>query len=120
MQRRKSPRQAQDFLSAHAFIHGHFHPRRHPIPASTYHEIRSKAFRVWRRRRASSTLRDRRGICARRFDSARRINVTMPTRMSSTHDNGGDYPLSALGWLWALPGLGAARKGLHFASATLL
>jgi hypothetical protein len=26
MQRFKSPEQAQDFLSAHAFIHGHFHP----------------------------------------------------------------------------------------------
>jgi putative transposase len=48
MQRFKSSRQAQDFLSAHAFIHGHFHPRRHLIPASTYREIRSKAFRVWR------------------------------------------------------------------------
>jgi len=35
--------------SAHAFIHGHFHPRRHLIPAETYREIRSKAFRVWRR-----------------------------------------------------------------------
>jgi putative transposase len=49
MQRFKSPWQAQDFLSAHAFIHGHFHPRRHLIPARTYHEIRSKAFSVWRR-----------------------------------------------------------------------
>src|SRR5579859_5032750 len=36
MQRFKSPRQAQDFLSVHAFIHGQFHPRRHLIPASTY------------------------------------------------------------------------------------
>jgi len=49
MQRFKSPRQAQDFLSAHAFIHGHFHPRRHLIPSSIYREIRSKAFKVWRR-----------------------------------------------------------------------
>jgi putative transposase len=49
MQRFKSPRQAQDFLSAHAVIHGHFHPRRHLIAASTYHEIRLKAFRIWRR-----------------------------------------------------------------------
>jgi len=71
MQRFKSSRQAQDFLSAHAFIHGHFHPRRHLIPASTYREIRSKAFRDWRRSRASSTLRDRRGICARVFEAAR-------------------------------------------------
>jgi putative transposase len=29
MQRFKSARQAQRFLSAHAFIHGHFHPQRH-------------------------------------------------------------------------------------------
>jgi hypothetical protein len=49
MQRFKSPVQAQNFLSAHAFIHGHFHPRRHLIPAAAYREIRSKAFRVWRR-----------------------------------------------------------------------
>jgi transposase-like protein len=28
MQRFKSPKQTQDFLSAHAFIHSHFHPRR--------------------------------------------------------------------------------------------
>jgi putative transposase len=49
MQRFKSPRQAQDFLSAHAFIHGHFHPRRHLIPASTYRKTRSDAFRSWRR-----------------------------------------------------------------------
>jgi putative transposase len=49
MQRFKSPRQARDFLSAHAFIHGHFHPRRHLIPSITYREIRSKAFRVWQR-----------------------------------------------------------------------
>jgi hypothetical protein len=28
MQRSKSSQQAQDFLSAHSFIYGHFHPRR--------------------------------------------------------------------------------------------
>jgi putative transposase len=49
MQRFKSPQQAQGFLSAHAFIHGHFHPRRNLISGSTYHEIRSKAFKAWRR-----------------------------------------------------------------------
>jgi putative transposase len=31
MQRFKSPRQAQDFLSAHAIIYGHFRPRRHRL-----------------------------------------------------------------------------------------
>ena len=47
MQRFKSPGQAQAFLSAHAFIHGHFHPRRHLLTASTYHAIRTEAFDVW-------------------------------------------------------------------------
>jgi hypothetical protein len=36
MQRFKSPEQANDFLSAHAFIYGHFHPRRHLLAASAY------------------------------------------------------------------------------------
>jgi putative transposase len=48
MQRFKSLDQAQDFLSAHAFIHGHFHPRRHLITADAYRTIRSRAFDVWR------------------------------------------------------------------------
>lgn len=41
MQRFKSSRQAQDFLS------GHFHPRRHQVAACIYREIRSDAFNVW-------------------------------------------------------------------------
>jgi putative transposase len=45
MQRFKAPRQAQDFLSAHAFIYGR--PRRHQLPAADYREIRSHAFNVW-------------------------------------------------------------------------
>jgi putative transposase len=49
MQRFKSPRQAQRFLSAHSFIYGHFRPRRHLLPAGAYHEIRSRAFRSWSR-----------------------------------------------------------------------
>ena len=36
MQRFKSSRQAHDFLSAHAFIYGHFRPRRHQLAASDY------------------------------------------------------------------------------------
>jgi putative transposase len=48
MQRFKSPRQAQDFLSAHAFIYGHFRPRRHQLAAPDYREIRLHAFTVWR------------------------------------------------------------------------
>jgi len=47
MQRFKSPGQAQDFLSAHSFIYGHFHPRRHRLAATTYRAIRTQAFRVW-------------------------------------------------------------------------
>ncbi|WOJ91642.1 IS6 family transposase (plasmid) [Methylocapsa polymorpha] len=49
MQRFKSPGQAQRFLSAHAFIHEHFHPRRHHMPAAQYRRTRSKAFKVWAR-----------------------------------------------------------------------
>jgi putative transposase len=47
MQRFKSPGQAQEFLSAHAFTHGHFHPRRHLIAATTYRSLRFEAFNVW-------------------------------------------------------------------------
>jgi putative transposase len=47
MQRFKSPRQAQRFLSAHAVIYGHFHPRRHRMTARTYRFARTAAFRVW-------------------------------------------------------------------------
>jgi putative transposase len=47
MQRFKSQKQAQDFLSAHAFIHGHFHPRRHRMSATKYRRARTKAFKIW-------------------------------------------------------------------------
>src|SRR5271156_1252390 len=47
MQRFKSARQAQRFLSAHAFIYGHFRPRRHLITAPAYRAVRSTAFNVW-------------------------------------------------------------------------
>jgi putative transposase len=47
MQRFKSSRQAQDFLSAHAFIYGHFRPRRDQLPAPDYRDIRSHAFADW-------------------------------------------------------------------------
>ena len=36
MQRFKSSDQAQDFLSAHAIIYGHFRPRRHRLSADGY------------------------------------------------------------------------------------
>ncbi len=48
MQRFKSPKQAQRFLSAHAMIYGHFRPRRHLMTADAYRRARAKAFRVWR------------------------------------------------------------------------
>jgi putative transposase len=47
MQRFESPEQAQDFLFAHAFIHGHFHPRRHLMAATAYRAVRFTAFNVW-------------------------------------------------------------------------
>jgi putative transposase len=47
MQRFKSPEHAQDFLSAHSVIHGHFHPRRHRLTATTYRAIRTQAFNAW-------------------------------------------------------------------------
>ena len=47
MQRFKSLDQAQTFLSAHAFIHGHFHPRRHLLAANAYRAIGDAAFDVW-------------------------------------------------------------------------
>jgi putative transposase len=46
MQRFKSARQAQRFLSAHSFIYGHFRPRRHRMTARRYQSARAKAFRV--------------------------------------------------------------------------
>ena len=48
MQRFKSIRQAQRFLSAHSRIHNHFQLRRHLISAGQYRSLRETAFRVWR------------------------------------------------------------------------
>lgn len=48
MPRFKSRDQAQDFLSAHALIYGHFRPRRHRLTAARYRRARTKAFRTWR------------------------------------------------------------------------
>ena len=48
MQRFKSCGQAQNFLFAHAFIHGHFYPRRHLMAATAYRTIRSEAFSAWK------------------------------------------------------------------------
>src|ERR1700760_2650442 len=48
MQRFKSSEQAQDFLSAHSMIYGHFRPRRHLLAAVGYRQARAKAFWIWR------------------------------------------------------------------------
>jgi putative transposase len=47
MQRFKSPRQAQDLLSAHALIHGHFHPRGNLLTATSYRTARAEAVNTW-------------------------------------------------------------------------
>jgi putative transposase len=57
MQRLESPEQVQDFLSGHAFIYGHFHPRWHRPAANAYRAIRSGAFKVWQQ----ETVRPARG-----------------------------------------------------------
>ena len=46
MQRFKSPRQAQRFLSAHSMIYGHFRPRRHLMTAAQYRHARAEVFGV--------------------------------------------------------------------------
>jgi putative transposase len=48
MQRFKSARQAQCFLSAHSRIHNLFQLHRHRIPATKYRIARDRAFSTWR------------------------------------------------------------------------
>jgi putative transposase len=48
MKRFKSPRQAQQLLSAHGPIHRHSHPRRHLMIAAEYRAYRTNAFEVWK------------------------------------------------------------------------
>src|SRR5580692_6741272 len=60
MQRFKSSRQARDFLSAHSFIYGHFHPRRHQLAACIYRAIRSDAFMSGIRKHASDKQHNQR------------------------------------------------------------
>ena len=47
MQRFKSPRHAQRFLSVHAGIHNHFQFRRHRLTAAQHRNARDNAFRCW-------------------------------------------------------------------------
>jgi putative transposase len=48
MQRFKSARQAQRFLSSHSRIHNQFQLRRHRLSASDHRQARDAAFRTWR------------------------------------------------------------------------
>jgi hypothetical protein len=48
MQRLKSARHAQCFLSAHSRIHNHFQLRRHRLTANEHRAARKTAFRTWR------------------------------------------------------------------------
>jgi putative transposase len=48
MQRFKSARQAQRFLSSHSRIHNHFQLRRHRLSATEHRQARDTAFRTWR------------------------------------------------------------------------
>jgi putative transposase len=48
MQRFKSARHAQQFLSTHARIHNHFQLRRHCLNAVQHRAARDAAFRTWR------------------------------------------------------------------------
>ena len=49
MQRFKSARQAQRFLSAHARIHNHVQLRRHRLTADQHRAARDAAFHIWRK-----------------------------------------------------------------------
>ena len=48
MQRFKSARHAQRFLSAHSRIHNHFQLRRHRLTADKHRAARDAAFCTWR------------------------------------------------------------------------
>ena len=48
MQRFKSARHAQRFLSTHSRIHNHFQLRRHCLTANEHRAARNSAIRTWR------------------------------------------------------------------------
>jgi len=56
MQRFKSSPQAQRFLSAHAFIYGHFHPRRHRMAADRCRTSCAMAFKVWQQETCAKVM----------------------------------------------------------------
>ncbi|WP_376967646.1 IS6 family transposase (plasmid) [Azospirillum sp. A26] len=56
MKRFKSPRQAQQFLSAHGPIHQPCHPRRHLMTAAEYRAYRANAFVLWLQETCASKM----------------------------------------------------------------
>jgi putative transposase len=48
LQRFKSPEHAQRFLSPFGPISDHVRPRRHLLPAPTYHQLLQTRFKIWR------------------------------------------------------------------------
>jgi putative transposase len=48
LQRFKSPEHAQQFLAPFGPISDHFRPRRHRLPAPTYHHLLQTRFAAWR------------------------------------------------------------------------
>ncbi|EWY36266.1 hypothetical protein N825_29145 [Skermanella stibiiresistens SB22] len=56
MKRIKSPRQAQQFLSARGPIHQHSHPSRHLMSAAEYRVCRTNAFDVWKQEMCVRTV----------------------------------------------------------------
>lgn len=48
MNRFKSARGVQQFLSCHSPIHNHFQLHRHPISASEHRAVGARAFTAWR------------------------------------------------------------------------
>jgi putative transposase len=55
MQRFKSPRRAQRFLSAHSMIYGYFQSRRYLLTAAQYQLACAEAFRVWQQKTCART-----------------------------------------------------------------
>ena len=86
MQRFKSLEQAQTFLAAHAFIHGHFHPRRHLLTADAYRAIRSIGFDVWHQGAGCSIVGDQ------RLDWEDKDVFMVPTWTFCEHVNSGARP----------------------------
>lgn len=82
LQRFKSMRQAQRFLSAHAFISGHFRLRRHRMAVSRYRAMRAKAFTTWTQETCARNVGMTAPIHLRSaIDEAQPVNLTMPVVM---------------------------------------